>query len=105
MISLCCTIADVLSDMSSDVHACPPPSRYDQYLFEDGVTNRMHESLTLFEKICTSEWLLNTSMILFLNKHDLFAEKIQHTDMTAAFPEYTGGENIPSSTHAVLSVL
>lgn len=29
-------------------------------------------------------------MILFLNKKDLFAEKIQKTNITTAFPDYEG---------------
>ena len=30
-------------------------------------------------------------MILFLNKKDLFAEKIQKVDLNVCFPEYSGG--------------
>jgi GTPase SAR1 family protein len=51
-------------------------SEFDQVLFEDDCTNRMTEALTLFENICGSEWFIKTAMILFLNKEDLFREKI-----------------------------
>ncbi|CAJ0586065.1 unnamed protein product, partial [Mesorhabditis spiculigera] len=68
-------------------------SEYDQVLFEDETTNRMIESMRLFESICNSRWFINTSMILFLNKKDLFAEKIQRTSIKIAFPEYKGGQN------------
>jgi len=51
-------------------------SGYDQTVMEDKVTNRMHESLVLFEEIIKSGWFKQTTIILFLNKCDLFAEKI-----------------------------
>jgi hypothetical protein len=47
-----------------------------QVLYEDENTNRMVEALNLFEEICNSRWFHDTSMILFLNKRDLFGEKI-----------------------------
>jgi hypothetical protein len=52
-------------------------SEYDQVLYEDENTNRIVEALNLFEEICNSRWFRETSMILFLNKRDLFAEKCQ----------------------------
>eukprot|EP00161_Ancyromonas_sigmoides_P023537 TRINITY_DN739_c1_g1_i1.p1 TRINITY_DN739_c1_g1~~TRINITY_DN739_c1_g1_i1.p1 ORF type:complete len:323 (-),score=111.30 TRINITY_DN739_c1_g1_i1:444-1412(-) len=66
-------------------------SEYDQCLYEDETTNRMTESLSLFDEICNSRWFQETSMILFLNKVDLFRDKIAKTDLAIAFPEYTGG--------------
>lgn len=69
---------------------CVAMSEYDQTLYEDESHNRMHESLILFQTISNSDWLNKTSMILFLNKKDLFAEKIKTSPLTIAFPEYTG---------------
>uniref|UniRef100_A0AC35TX30 Guanine nucleotide-binding protein G(O) subunit alpha n=1 Tax=Rhabditophanes sp. KR3021 TaxID=114890 RepID=A0AC35TX30_9BILA len=68
-------------------------SEYDQVLFEDESTNRMQESMQLFQSICNSSWFQNTAMIVFFNKKDLFAEKILKTNITTAFPEYDGGQN------------
>ncbi|VDN58892.1 unnamed protein product [Dracunculus medinensis] len=68
-------------------------SEYDQVLFEDETTNRMIESMQLFSSICNSTWFLATAMILFLNKKDLFSEKIQRVNITTAFPDYEGGQN------------
>ncbi|GMR31933.1 hypothetical protein PMAYCL1PPCAC_02128 [Pristionchus mayeri] len=65
-------------------------SEYDQVLFEDETTNRMVESMRLFESICNSRWFINTSMILFMNKKDLFAEKIAKIPLTRCFPDYKG---------------
>jgi len=66
-------------------------SEFDQVLFEDETTNRMVESMRLFESICNSRWFINTSMILFLNKKDLFAEKIKHKSIGLIFRDYAGG--------------
>ena len=52
--------------------------------------NRMHESMKLFDSICNNKWFTETSIILFLNKKDLFEEKIAHSPLTICFPEYTG---------------
>lgn len=57
-------------------------SEYDQVLAEDGHTNRLVEALDLFEDVCNSPWLCNTSMILFLNKRDLFRQKISPQAVT-----------------------
>jgi len=66
-------------------------SEYDQVLYESEDTNRMREALTLFDQIVNSRWFAKTSVILFLNKRDLFQKKLESgVPMTAAFPEYTG---------------
>lgn len=52
--------------------------------------NRMHESLKLFDSICNNKWFTDTSIILFLNKKDIFEEKIRKSPLTICFPEYTG---------------
>jgi len=68
-------------------------SEYDQVLYEDEKVNRLTESLNLFGKICESKWFNKMPIILFLNKRDLFAEKLERTPLSALFPEYKGGAN------------
>ena len=60
-------------------------------LEEDSTVNRMHESLKLFGEIINNEWFWNTKIILFLNKEDLFIEKIKKIDLSICFPNYDGG--------------
>jgi guanine nucleotide-binding protein G(o) subunit alpha len=72
---------------------CVAMSEYDQVLHEDETTNRMQESLKLFDSICNNKWFLDTSIILFLNKKDLFEEKIKRSPLKICFPEYTGEQN------------
>lgn len=64
-------------------------SEYDMVLFEDETTNRMDEALNLFDEIANSRWFKKTSMILMLNKRDLFAEKILKVPLTVWDPEYS----------------
>lgn len=71
-------------------------------LAEDEEMNRMIESMKLFDSICNSKWFVETSIILFLNKKDLFEEKIQRSPLTICFPEYTGK---PSSLQSRLEAL
>lgn len=65
-------------------------SEYDQSLYEDESINRMQESLALFDSICNSRWFVKTSIILFLNKIDLFKQKIATSDIVNFFPDYSG---------------
>lgn len=69
---------------------CVSLSAYDLVLAEDEETNRMHESMKLFDSICNNRWFMETSIILFLNKKDLFGEKIKTSPLKACFPEYSG---------------
>lgn len=55
------------------VTAC---SSYNMVLREDPTQNRLRESLDLFKSIWNNRWLRTISVILFLNKQDLLAEKV-----------------------------
>lgn len=66
-------------------------SEYDLKCYEDETTNRMKESMLLFEEICNSMWFAKTSIILFFNKDDIFREKIKTIDLKCCFPDYAGG--------------
>ncbi|KAJ6239710.1 guanine nucleotide-binding protein g(o) subunit alpha [Anaeramoeba flamelloides] len=66
---------------------------YTQTLREDSSVNRMIESLNLFKEIWTSPWFSSSSIILFLNKKDMFEDKIKETDLSVCFEDYTGGND------------
>lgn len=94
-------------------------SEYDQRLYEDESVNRMQEAMTLFDSICNSRWFIRTSIvgwplffrhlksdkftltrfltpplqILFLNKIDIFREKLPVSPISEYFPDYRGGDN------------
>jgi guanine nucleotide-binding protein subunit alpha len=69
----------------------------------------MQDAMAIWDSICHSQWFKTTSIvspggpevypvqllihvtqILFLNKLDLFTEKIQHSDIKSVFPDYDG---------------
>lgn len=68
-------------------------SSYDQVLEEDSSTNRLTESLMLFEQVVNSRHFKDTSIVLFLNKIDLLKEKIQKSDLRICFQDYAGEQN------------
>ncbi|KAF7491451.1 Guanine nucleotide-binding protein G(f) subunit alpha [Sarcoptes scabiei] len=64
-------------------------SGFDTKLREDGAKNRLQESLELFEDIWFSKYLINTGIILFLNKQDILKEKIQRgSRIENYFPDF-----------------
>ncbi|CRK40303.1 hypothetical protein BN1723_015710 [Verticillium longisporum] len=51
----------------------------------------MNEALMLWESIANSHWFTKSALILFLNKMDLFKEKIARSPITAhGFTDYHG---------------
>lgn len=57
--------------------------------------NQMHEALMLFESIANSKYFDKSGMVLFLNKMDLFANKITSgtSRISDHFPDYNGSAN------------
>lgn len=62
--------------------------------------NRMEEALRLFNSILNNKWFLETSVILFLNKKDLFEEKLRGKPLSHCFPDYTGKNTLLKFTPA-----
>lgn len=81
---------------------CVSLSEYDQTLLEDNSQNRLEESLILFDSVVNSRWFARSSIVLFLNKIDIFAEKIQHVPLERYFPDYTGGKDINKAAKYIL---
>ncbi|KAF2452936.1 G-protein alpha subunit [Lineolata rhizophorae] len=70
-------------------------SGYDHALVEDRSGNQMHEALMLFESISNSKYFERSALILFLNKIDLFREKLSGgmSPIRKHFPDYRGKDN------------
>ena len=79
----------------------------------------MAESLVLFDSVINSRWFLRTSIILFLNKIDVFRHKLRKVSnrrhflssrgptsfkvpLERFFQEYTGGANVNKATKYIL---
>ena len=91
---------------------CVALSEYDQVLLEESnqvclrvafvhwlwlrprCQNRMMESLVLFDSVVNSRWFMRTSIILFLNKVDLFKQKLGRSPLGNYFPDYSGGNDV-----------
>ncbi|XP_061614691.1 guanine nucleotide-binding protein G(olf) subunit alpha-like isoform X1 [Phyllopteryx taeniolatus] len=71
-------------------------SSYNMVIREDNSTNRLQESLDLFRSIWTNRFLKTISVILFLNKQDVLADKILagKSKLEDYFPEY-GNYTLP----------
>lgn len=81
------------------VSAC---SSFNMVLREDPTQNRLRESLDLFANIWNNRWLRTISVILFLNKQDLLAEKIAagKSHIEDYFPEYADYQIPPDAQPA-----
>jgi len=69
-------------------------SEYDQTCFEDRATNRMVESLNVFEETCSAPALKDAAIILFLNKYDLFTQNLSQSSFKKYFPDYKSAEDV-----------
>ncbi|XP_068093248.1 guanine nucleotide-binding protein G(olf) subunit alpha isoform X3 [Hyperolius riggenbachi] len=65
-------------------------SSYNMVIREDNNTNRLREALDLFKSIWNNRWLRTISVILFLNKQDMLAEKVLagKSKIEDYFPEF-----------------
>ncbi|KAJ7694447.1 guanine nucleotide binding protein, alpha subunit, partial [Mycena rosella] len=81
---------------------CTALSEYDQVLEEERRVKRMRESLYLFESVINSRWSLRTSVILFLNKIDVFKRKLPKIPLGRYFPEYAAGNDLQKAAKYIL---
>ena len=77
------------NDVTAIIFVCASSS-YNLVLWEDATQNRLKESLALFKNIWNNRWLKNISVILFLNKQDMLAEKIKtgRHHLETFFPDF-----------------
>lgn len=81
---------------------CVALSEYDQALAEDPRQNRLLESFQLFDNIVNSPWFRqHSSVVLFLNKSDVFREKLASIPLADYFPDFTGGGNFEAAVEFV----
>lgn len=68
-------------------------SEFDQDLYGDNSPDQdtsLVESLNLFKSVLCNRFLRKCTIILFLNKTDLLAEKVQTADIRKNFPDFQG---------------
>lgn len=76
-------------------------SEYDLGLFEDHSINRMHESIRIFSETINTQYFERTPIILFLNKSDLFREKIDKVPLSICFDGYKLPEDDEAYQHGL----
>lgn len=67
---------------------CVAISEYDHMLREEPRQNRLLESFQLWESVINSKWFQRSSVVLFLNKKDIFRQKLRTNPLQRYFPEY-----------------
>jgi len=76
-------------------------SEYDQTLYEDEKENRVHESIKVFESITNNKYFAQSTVILFLNKIDLFQDKLSKVNIKCCFPEYDGDNSFSDASEYI----
>jgi hypothetical protein len=92
--SLSCTLCPSRSSCLT-LHPTPLPSHLAPRISRTELTadaNGMVEALVLWESVANSNWFAKSSMILFLNKADVFSAKIRdpQQQIHSTFPDYNG---------------
>jgi GTPase SAR1 family protein len=75
-------------DDVSAILYCSSLTEYDLPLREDPRFNRLEDSRSLFAEVCHQEAFKGRAIIFFLNKTDLFREKLRRSPLQAFQPDY-----------------
>ena len=78
-------------------------SEYDQTLLEDARINRMAESISLFDSVVNSRWFSRASMVVLLNKIDIFKEKLTIIPLRRFYPDFDAGEDASLACKFIMS--
>jgi hypothetical protein len=75
-------LVDDIEVVGHSIHFC--------HAYSSLLQNRMHDSLSLFKSTIANKYFVKSSVILFLNKKDIFAKKILRSPLNRCFQNYTG---------------
>ncbi|KAJ3997715.1 G-protein alpha subunit-domain-containing protein [Lentinula boryana] len=78
-------------------------SDYNETCAEDSSTNRMYDSMKLFDFVMRSKWFTDVPIVLLLNKTDVFAQKLRKTPLKQYFHDYTGGDNYDAGCKYIIN--
>eukprot|EP00301_Raphidiophrys_heterophryoidea_P008371 c13117_g2_i1.p1 GENE.c13117_g2_i1~~c13117_g2_i1.p1 ORF type:complete len:363 (-),score=96.16 c13117_g2_i1:876-1943(-) len=76
-------------------------SDFDMSLPENAQINKLVYSLQCFQQTCSISQFREVSMLVVLNKIDVFREKLKSTNLNVCFPDYTGGRDFTKATQFV----
>lgn len=76
---------------------------YDVPVMVDSDKTKMEESIEIWQSVCEEPSFANSVMILFLNKVDLFEEKLKKNKGMPTFSDYKGGADSKAGSKYILS--
>jgi len=76
-------------------------SSYDEVLAEDNSVNSLKETVQIWDSIANSQWFTRSTIMLLLNKTDLFGQKLRNMPLSSKFPEYTGPNEPKEAAHFI----
>jgi GTPase SAR1 family protein len=65
-------------------------SGYDEKMFEDENSLRLNEDLAVFADVCKNSWSKKVSVLLLLNKKDVFQNKFNAARFKQVYPQFQG---------------
>lgn len=77
-------------------------SDYCQLCMEDNATNRMAESLTLFDSVVNNPYFTKTPIIIFFNKTDIFRKRLETEPISKYYPEFQGPNDFDTACQFIL---
>merc|ERR1711991_1015307 len=87
-------------DVTAVLYVCSLAD-FDLPMEEDPTTNRLMESLDLFNKVVNNAFFLSVDIVLFLNKRDVFMEKIKRFPFSDCFRDYPASKDPHNYEQAV----
>jgi len=84
----------LLGDLSGMIYLVAV-DEYDVYTSQENgeQTNRLRESMKVFQEIMNHPWTTRTAFLIFQNKQDVFAKKLAVSHIKDHFPNFTGFDN------------
>ena len=89
--------APFFDDMDAIIFLAPL-SVFDEKLLEDNRVNRLQDSYELWKQVTSNKVLANTQIVLFLNKYDLLAKKLNRgVKVREYISSFADRENTPEA--------
>jgi GTPase SAR1 family protein len=79
-------------------------SDYDLTCYEDNETNRLNESLNVFDDRVNGNWFKDKIIFLIFNKLDIFRKKLKIHPLKNYFKNYEGGDDEEKSIQFITNL-
>jgi len=80
---------------------CIAISEYDQNLREDNITKRLDETFRVFEDVINNKYFKSKPIIVFLNKMDIFEEKLKKRPINQYYPEFQSADTVDKAVECI----